>query len=86
MEANALTADDLLLLCDLFYLPFEHGSRGLRLLHDYNWLVQHAATVLPKQNKPEVILFTTKLDQRRMTNPNPHATYITCKLRLGFYD
>ncbi|KAL0811252.1 hypothetical protein ABMA28_009678 [Loxostege sticticalis] len=53
VDANALIADDLLLLCDLFYLPFEHGSRGLRLLHDFNWLTTHAASMLPRGNKPE---------------------------------
>ncbi|XP_045506517.1 protein O-GlcNAcase isoform X2 [Colias croceus] len=52
-SANALTADDLLLLCDLFYLPFEHGSRGLRLLHDFHWLTAHAASILPRGSKPE---------------------------------
>lgn len=57
MDANALIADDLLLLCDLFYLPFEHGSRGLRLLHDFNWLTTHAASMLPRGNKPEVSSF-----------------------------
>ncbi|KAF9408308.1 hypothetical protein HW555_011977 [Spodoptera exigua] len=53
IDPNALVADDLLLLCDLFYLPFEHGSRGLRLLHDFNWLTTHAASLLPRGNKPE---------------------------------
>ncbi|CAB3257687.1 unnamed protein product [Arctia plantaginis] len=50
---QALTADDLVLLCDLFYLPFEHGSRGLRLLHDYHWLTAHAASMLPRGAKTE---------------------------------
>ncbi|KPJ07328.1 Bifunctional protein NCOAT [Papilio machaon] len=53
IEASALTTDDLMLLCDLFYLPFEHGARGLRLLHDFNWLLTHAASVLPRGNKSE---------------------------------
>lgn len=53
VDANALVADDLLLLCDLFYLPFEHGSRGLRMLHDFNWLTTHAASMLPRGSKPE---------------------------------
>ncbi|CAH0597801.1 unnamed protein product [Chrysodeixis includens] len=53
IDSNALVADDLLLLCDLFYLPFEHGSRGLRLLHDFNWLTLHAASMLPRGSKPE---------------------------------
>ncbi|CAH2097175.1 unnamed protein product [Euphydryas editha] len=53
LEENALTADDLMLLCDLFYLPFEHGSRGLRLMHDFHWLTTHAASILHKGNKSE---------------------------------
>ncbi|KAI8423282.1 hypothetical protein MSG28_014307 [Choristoneura fumiferana] len=53
LDSNALTEDDLVLLCDLFYLPFEHGSRGLRMLHDFHWLTGHAAGMLPRGNKPE---------------------------------
>ncbi|GBP32443.1 Protein O-GlcNAcase [Eumeta japonica] len=49
-DVSVVTADDLVLLCDLFYLPFEHGSRGLRMLHDFHWLVTHAATVLQRAN------------------------------------
>ncbi|XP_034837403.1 protein O-GlcNAcase isoform X1 [Maniola hyperantus] len=53
LEPDALTTDDLLLLCDLFYLPFEHGSRGLRMMHDFYWLTTHATSILPRGNKPE---------------------------------
>ncbi|XP_022123234.2 protein O-GlcNAcase [Pieris rapae] len=53
LKENQLTTDDLLLLCDLFYLPFEHGSRGLRMLHDFHWLTSHAASILPRGSKPE---------------------------------
>ncbi|XP_052752781.1 LOW QUALITY PROTEIN: uncharacterized protein LOC113514282 [Galleria mellonella] len=51
-DGSSLCAEDLVLLCDAFYLPFEHGSRGLRLLHDFHWLACHAASVLPRPNKP----------------------------------
>jgi hypothetical protein len=67
-EKELLTHEDLALLCDLFYLPFEHGGQGLQLLHEFNWLksnahlVTHAnctkknvATELEAPNKPEVI-------------------------------
>lgn len=66
-EKELLTHDDLALLCDLFYLPFEHGGQGLQLLHEFNWLksnaylVTHAnctkknvATEHESPNKPEV--------------------------------
>ncbi|XP_053619430.1 protein O-GlcNAcase [Plodia interpunctella] len=52
-DPNALTAEDLILLCDAFYLPFEHGSRGLRLLTDFHWLVTRAANLLPRPHKPQ---------------------------------
>ncbi|CAH0721034.1 unnamed protein product, partial [Brenthis ino] len=65
IEINTLTADDLLLLCDLFYLPFEHGSRGLRMMHDFHWLNAHAASILPRGNKPETSEWRRRL--RRFT-------------------
>lgn len=54
-----LTVDDLSLLCDLFYLPFEHGGQGLQLLQEFNWLKSNAHLVVsPKQiqdkSNPEV--------------------------------
>jgi hypothetical protein len=67
-EKEQLTHEDLALLCDLFYLPFEHGGQGLQLLHEFNWLksnahlVMHAncikknvATDQEAPNKPEVM-------------------------------
>lgn len=40
-----MTYEDVSLLCDLFYLPFEHGSAGTQILHDFNWLKTHAHVV-----------------------------------------
>lgn len=37
-EDFQLTVDDLTLLCDVFYLPFEHGPQGMQLLQEFNWL------------------------------------------------
>lgn len=34
----SITYDDILLLCDLFYLPFEHGKQGLQLLNEFQFL------------------------------------------------
>ncbi|XP_077283944.1 O-GlcNAcase isoform X2 [Arctopsyche grandis] len=41
-----LTVDDLMLLCDLFYLPFEHGSQALKLLQEFNWLKCNAPVLI----------------------------------------
>lgn len=47
-EANlqTITAADISLMCDLFYLPFEHGNRALRLLNEFNWLKSNAAVLV----------------------------------------
>ncbi|XP_060650995.1 protein O-GlcNAcase [Drosophila nasuta] len=60
-----INADDLSLLCDLFYLPFEHGIRGLKLLNEFQWIKVNANVMLQdrasgsggdaaKSMKPEV--------------------------------
>ncbi|KAM8706923.1 hypothetical protein ACLKA7_011083 [Drosophila subpalustris] len=41
-----ISLEDLSLLCDLFYLPFEHGSRGLKLLSEFQWLKVNANVML----------------------------------------
>lgn len=48
-----MTEEDLYLLCDLFYLPFEHGARGLKLLVEFNWLKANANVLLNKQLNTE---------------------------------
>lgn len=37
-KEEPLSSDDLSLLVDLFYLPFEHGPKGLQFLQEFNWL------------------------------------------------
>lgn len=41
-----VTVDDLHLLCDLFYLPFEHGSRALMILNEFYWLRNNASVLV----------------------------------------
>ncbi|CAD6994007.1 unnamed protein product [Ceratitis capitata] len=45
-SSGSITVEDLYLLCDLFYLPFEHGSRGYKLLNEFNWLKANANVLL----------------------------------------
>ena len=56
-----LTVDDLQLLADLFYLPFEHGRHGINFLTEFNWLkvnshlvIEHNRTDSNGTPKPEV--------------------------------
>ncbi|XP_076437462.1 protein O-GlcNAcase-like [Babylonia areolata] len=39
---SLLTEEDVCLLIDLFYLPFEHGSSSLQLLQCLHWLITNA--------------------------------------------
>lgn len=48
-----LTYEDLSLLCDLFYLPFEHGGQGIQLLQEFNWLKSNAYLVMKKSKDEE---------------------------------
>lgn len=50
-KVSDLTYEDLALLCDLFYLPFEHGSQGLQLLQEFNWLKSNAHLVIAANQK-----------------------------------
>ena len=67
-EDLQLSTDDLFLLCDLFYLPFEHGPVGMQLLQEFSWLKRHAHVVAGNQSKnsvaanfpPEVRIFWSK--------------------------
>ena len=43
--SEPVTLDDLFLLADLFYTPFAHGSRGLHLLFEFEWLKCNAYLV-----------------------------------------
>lgn len=54
-------------MCDLFYLPFEHGPQSVQYLTEFNWLKSNAHLVSkenqqkskkssPTESKPEVSL------------------------------
>jgi len=57
-DDNSLTVEDLHLLCDLFYLPYDHGAQGNQLLNEFHWLKTnaHVVTGCPAEDnlKPEV--------------------------------
>ncbi|XP_031838297.1 O-GlcNAcase isoform X2 [Nomia melanderi] len=50
-----LTQEDLSLLCDLFYLPFEHGGQGILLLQEFNWLKSNAHVVMKKPKEETTV-------------------------------
>lgn len=44
-EPKQLLESDVRLLIDLFYLPFEHGKQGLKILQEFHWLKSHGHLV-----------------------------------------
>lgn len=58
VKSNMLTYEDLSLLVDLFYLPFEHGSQGVQILHEFHWLKSNGYIVSDyrKRNNSQLIL------------------------------
>jgi protein O-GlcNAcase/histone acetyltransferase len=49
-----LTCEDLLLLCDLFYLPYEHGAQGLQILHEFQWLKANLSSIAGESSKDKI--------------------------------
>ncbi|KAG8435392.1 hypothetical protein GDO86_013371 [Hymenochirus boettgeri] len=43
--AEAVTLEDLQLLSDLFYLPYEHGQKGVQMLKEFQWLRANSSVV-----------------------------------------
>lgn len=43
--AEMLTLDDLSLLAELFYLPYEHGPKAIQMLKEFNWLRANSSVV-----------------------------------------
>lgn len=62
-DDKEITMEDLNLLCDLFYLPFEHGVRSLQIINEFQWLKTNATVLVNSfkkgqdvsSAKPEVI-------------------------------
>lgn len=78
-----LTIEDLHLLCDLFYLPFEHGNQGLQLLHEFQWLKTNSNLVAGiaevDKAKPEVLVFSSY-----SFNPTLLHGVVSERLRIDF--
>ncbi|XP_049956889.1 protein O-GlcNAcase [Schistocerca serialis cubense] len=95
---HQLTEDDLALLCDLFYLPFEHGGQGLQLLQEFNWLKSNAHVVTLQNrnkadaehgNKPEVqewLERAAKLDEMSKAVNTLFRRLTYCANRELLYD
>lgn len=54
---EALTLEDLILLAELFYLPYEHGPKAVQMLKEFNWLRANSnyVSVNSKAKDPEKV-------------------------------
>lgn len=70
-DTEELTVEDLQLLAELFYLPYEHGRYGITIMNEFNWL---------KINSHLVI------DQRQRSEPDtkPEVTTYYCIVTMTF--
>lgn len=63
-KENVLNYDDLCLIVDMFYLPYEHGNLGLQIMQEFQWLKANANCMVPRSRKcggeitPEVRLIS----------------------------
>lgn len=62
-----ITEEDLTLLADLFYLPFEHGEQAISLLEDFRWL---------RRNAPLLVEENRKKNRKRLTSGKDNSTLI----------
>lgn len=53
LKHGQVTYEDLSLLADLFYMPFEHGMEGVQLLQDLYWLKCNAHVLSSTKSKEE---------------------------------
>ena len=63
-----LSADDLLLLVDLFYLPYNHGQKAKQIIADFKWLKFNAI----KEDSEEFMELTEQEQKTKVWSPVLH--------------
>ena len=62
--SSPLTADDLLLLVDMFYLPYSHGHKAKHIVSEFKWLKANAI----KEDADEFKELTEKEKEAKVTS------------------
>ena len=93
---NQLTVEDISLLVDLFYLPFEHGPHALHFLNEFHWLKANGFVVSEYRRKrstetegPEVSEWysrAAKFDEMTASVGRLLTRLTFCKNRSLLYD
>ena len=57
IKQRILTDDNLILLTDLFCLPYEHGHGGNRLLQEFTWLMENVSDIYEQPPSKEKVRY-----------------------------
>ena len=52
-DTEELTVEDLQVLAELFYLPYEHGRYGITIMNEFNWLKINSHLVIDQRTRPD---------------------------------
>lgn len=58
--AEPLTLNDLKLLSELFYLPYEHGPTARTMLQELDWLKNHSQAAAAETDEVVLCVYTSK--------------------------
>ena len=50
-NTDRLTEDDLLLMADMFYLPYDNGSSAVNIIKEVHWLIENAESYCCKMSE-----------------------------------
>lgn len=53
----SLNTSNLLLLTEMFCLPYEHGESGNKLLGDFEWLLENVGDIYEQPPSKEKVLY-----------------------------
>uniref|UniRef100_A0A3B4ASR8 protein O-GlcNAcase n=1 Tax=Periophthalmus magnuspinnatus TaxID=409849 RepID=A0A3B4ASR8_9GOBI len=85
--AEPLTLEDLKLLSDLFYLPYEHGSTARTMLQELDWLKKHTEWRSRAQHFDEMCEAVVQMFNRLSNAPNRSILYdlynYICDIKSG---
>lgn len=62
--AEPLTLNDLKLLSDLFYLPYEHGPTARTMLQELDWLKNHSSAASVETDKVVLCVYTATVSKK----------------------
>ena len=86
-----LTAEELELICDMFYLPWEHGPRAIQILNEFYWLKTHAGVMLadtsavaPANTEDETDELEAQVERPEWLKKKEKFSYLALEIRRAF--